>query len=517
MAGVMDTIAKFAGAARVRITSWMRRPLAWVMAIAAAGLLLVVWNLVKGDPNAEPYRMAAISRGAIARVVSATGALEPLVKVEVGSTVSGLVETVEVDFNSQVRAGQVLARLEPATFQQRVTQARANVAQSEAQLGVAEADYQRYVRLEQAGFASEQLMLQQRAARDSARAAVSQTRAALASAQIDLDRSVIRSPINGVVVDRQVDPGQSVAASFQAPILFIIAQDLSRLQANITVDEADIGDVRQDMPVRFTVDAYPDSQFEGRVSQVRQQGTQESGVVSYTVVVEADNPGRRLLPGMTANADIIIEEQLDVLRLPNAALRFRPADPRIESRGQAIAAEAGPQAGGATRAGGAGGERGPGGGGGGGRGIAQLAETLHLTEAQQASARQAVQQMMQAGTRPGPDMAPADRRSFGRRMREAALAAVEPSLSAEQRALLQAMQAAGPETRREVRRQAVAWVLRRGQPEPVAIEVGIADSGFTVLLGGDLEEGDEVIIGGGPAPKEQSGGPMGGEVRIRGT
>jgi HlyD family secretion protein len=355
-------------------------------------------------------------------------------------------------------------------------------------------------------------MLQQRAARDSARAAVSQTRAALASSQIDLDRSVIRSPIDGVVVDRQVDPGQSVAASFQAPILFIIAQDLSRLQANITVDEADIGDVRQDMAVRFTADAYPDSQFEGRVSQVRQQGAQESGVVSYTVVVEADNPGRRLLPGMTANADIVIEEQHDVLRLPNAALRFRPADPRIESLGQAVAAESGPQAGGAR------GERGGERGGGGGRGIAQLTEALQLTEAQQETARQAAQQMMQAGARPGPDMSQADRRAFGRRMREAALAAVEPSLSAEQRALLEQMQAAGPETRREVRRQAVAWVLRRGQPVPVSIEVGIADSGFTVLLGGELEEGDEVIIGGGPAAREQSGSPMGGgNVRIRGT
>ncbi len=500
----------------------------WIIGAGAIALVVIGWMSFAGGGDEEPYRTAQVDRGRISRVVSATGALEPLVKVDVGSTVSGLVQTVEVDFNSQVTVGQVLARLDPSTFQQRVTQAQANVAQAQAQLGVAEADYQRYQRLQAAGFASDQLMLQQRANRDSARAVVSQQNAALASARIDLERSVIRSPINGVVVDRQIDPGQSVAASFQAPILFIIAQDLARLQANITVDEADIGEVAEGQPVRFTVDAFPDTDFDGRVSQVRQQGTSESGVVSYVVVVEADNPRRSLLPGMTANAEIVLEEQENVLRVPNAALRFRPGDPKIAARAQDLLAASGEgqRAGGQRREGGgawaqtqggqSGGQRGEGGQRGGGRAIAQLNEALELTEAQQAIAQAASQQAMAA--------APQDRnerRAFMRRMRETIIAQLEPTLSAGQRELLAEMQAAGPGAQREVRRQAVVWVLRRGEPTPIQVEIGVADTGYAVLLGGELQEGDEVIVGGGPqapASSNPMGGPGGpGGVRIRGA
>ncbi|MGH6952392.1 MAG: efflux RND transporter periplasmic adaptor subunit, partial [Vitreimonas sp.] len=326
---------------------WSKRPallrgraLFWT---GGATLLAVVvgWNLLNGGEDEDPYRTAAVDRGAITRVVSATGTLQPLVSANVGSTVSGPVREVLVDFNTQVQAGQVLARLDPTPFQQRVVQAQAQLAQAQAQAAVADSDYQRYETLQQRGFASEQLMAQQRAARDTARAAVAQARAAVATAQTDLDRSVIRSPIDGVVVDRQVNVGQSVAASLQAPTLFIIAQDLSRLQANITVDEADIGEVDEGQTVQFTVDAFPDRSFEGRVSQVRQQGVAESGVVSYTVVVEADNPGRQLLPGMTANAEIVLEQRDNVLRVPNTALRFRPADPAIAEQGQQLMAGGG--------------------------------------------------------------------------------------------------------------------------------------------------------------------------------
>lgn len=298
--------------------------------------LLFFLSLGGQGKNQPAYRTAAVDRGAIIRVVSATGTLEPIVKANVGSTVSGPVQDVLADFNSQVRAGQVLARLDPAPFEQRVVQSQANLAQQQAQLAATEADYQRYTVLQQRGFASEQLMSQQRAARDGARAAVAQSAAALATARTDLGRSVIRSPIDGVVVDRQINVGQPVAASLQAATLFVIAQDLARLQANITVDEADIGGVREGMPVRFTVDAFADRNFEGVVSQVRQQGVSQSGVVSYTVVVRADNPNRELLPGMTANADILLEQRDDRLRMPNAALRFRPHDPRLVARAQAL-------------------------------------------------------------------------------------------------------------------------------------------------------------------------------------
>lgn len=472
-------------------------------------LLLAVWVLTRNAGPAEPYRTAAIDRGDVTRVVSATGALQPLVSVNVGSTVSGPVLSVDVDFNARVRRGQVLARLDPQSFQQRVTQAQAALSQAQAQLAVAEADYLRYVRLQQAGFASDQLIAQQRAARDTARAAVQQARAALASARVDLDRSVIRSPINGVVVDRQVNVGQSVAASFQAPTLFVIAQDLSQLQANISVDEADIGEISEGQAATFTVDAFPDRQFEARVAQVRQQGVSDQGVVSYTVVLRAPNPDRRLLPGMTANAEIVIERRGDVLRVPNAALRFRPADPALAAQGQAIATQSP-------------GAAAPQGGNGNGvanssaRGAEQLIVQLELNPQQQAALREAFRTAMQsAEPRPGPDATQAERRSFMRRVREAALSQIEAGLSDRQRGLLAAMRQGGGQLQ-EVRRHAVVWVLRNNKLSPVSIEIGSADNSNTVLLGGGLREGDQVVVGGGPSAPTQNGGMRGPGIRIRG-
>jgi len=489
----------------------------------AAGVLLVGWAVFGPKDDSEPYRSAVVDRGSITRVVSATGTLQPLVSANVGSTVSGPVQSVSVDFNSQVRAGQELARLDPTPFQQRIVQAQAQLAQAQAQAAVANSDYQRYQLLQQRGFASEQLMLQQRAARDTARAAVASASAQVASARTDLDRSIIRSPIDGVVVDRQVNVGQPVASSLQAATLFTIAQDLSRLQANITVDEADIGEVQEGQPVRFTVDAFPDREFEGRVSQVRQQGVAESGVVSYTVVVEADNPGRILLPGMTANAEIVLEQRENVLRLPNTALRFRPADPELVAQGQALL-------GGGSRRGasgeaqaqtrGEGGQQGAQRGGQRGRGVAQIADSLQLNEQQRAAAQTAFDNAQAANPR---GQGGGDRRAAMRRIREQVIAAIEPSLNAEQRELLVQMRA-GNGPRQETRNQAVVWVLRNNKPAPVQVETGVADNGFTLIHSG-LNEGDEVIIGGGPpAAAGAQNSPFGGAgrggaggVRIRGT
>jgi HlyD family secretion protein len=522
----------FAGLKQKAQELWEKRPgllrgrSLFITGGVALLVLVVGMNVLGGDSDAEPYRTAAIDRGAITRVVSATGTLQPLVSANVGSTVSGPVVEVLVDFNSQVRANQVLARLDPTPFQQRIVQAQASLAQAQAQAAVANSDYQRYVLLQQRGFASEQLMTQQRAARDTARAAVAQASAQVASARTDLERSVIRSPIDGVVVDRQVNVGQSVAASLQAPTLFIIAQDLSRLQANITVDEADIGFVDEGQQVRFTVDAFPDREFEGRVSQVRQQGASEQGVVSYTVVVEADNPGRALLPGMTANAEIILEQREDVLRLPNTALRFRPADPEIAAQGQALASE-GARSGGERqqgaqreRAQGPGGGEGQRGGGRGGRGVAQLAESLELNEQQQEQARTAFQNAM-AGAQSGGG---GDRRATMRRVRDQVIRELEPTFSARQRELLAQLRQGGG-AQREVRQEAVVWVLRNNRPAPVQVEIGVADNGYTLIHSG-LNEGDEVIIGGGPRDEsQQQGGPFGGSggrggpggARIRGA
>ncbi|MBL8545985.1 MAG: efflux RND transporter periplasmic adaptor subunit [Hyphomonadaceae bacterium] len=505
---------------------WDKRPgllrgrnLFIVGGVVAVGLL--GWTIFGGKGDEEPYRTAAVDTGSITRVVSATGTLQPLVSANVGSTVSGPVQAVLVDFNSQVRQGQVLARLDPTPFQQRIVQAQAQLAQQQAQLAVAESDYQRYALLQQRGFASEQLMAQQRAARDTARAAVASAAAQVATARTDLDRSIIRSPIDGVVVDRQVNVGQPVASSLQAATLFTIAQDLSRLQANITVDEADIGEVQEGQAVRFTVDAFPDREFEGRVSQLRQQGVAESGVVSYTVVVEADNPGRQLLPGMTANAEIVLEQRENVLRLPNTALRFRPADPELVAQGQALV-------GGGERRGRGDGEaqaqtRGERGQGGGQRvrGVAQIADSLQLSDTQRAAAQTAFDNAMAANPR---GQGGGDRRGAMRRIREQVITAIEPSLTAEQRELLTQMRAGGG-ARREVRNQAVVWVLRNNKPAPLLIETGVADNGYTLIYSG-LSEGDEVIIGGGPQAETNTqsspfgggrGGAAGGPPRIRGT
>lgn len=497
----------------------------------AAVVVLGGWMLFGPKDDTDPYRTAAVDRGAITRVVSATGTLQPLVSANVGSTVSGPVQSVSVDFNTQVRAGQELARLDPTPFQQRIVQAQAQLAQAQAQAAVANSDYQRYQLLQQRGFASEQLMAQQRAARDTARAAVASAAAQVASARTDLERSIIRSPIDGVVVDRQVNVGQPVASSLQAATLFVIAQDLSRLQANITVDEADIGEVNEGQAVQFTVDAFPDRQFEGRVSQVRQQGVAESGVVSYTVVVEADNPGRSLLPGMTANAEIVLEQRENVLRLPNTALRFRPTDPDLVAQGQALTGGARSRGGQRARDGeaqaqerGQGrGQRGEGRGGQRGqRGVAQIAESLQLNEQQRAAAQTAFDNAMAANQGGGGG---GDRRGAFRRIREQVIAAIEPTLTAEQRTLLEQMRA-GNGPRQEVRNQAVVWVLRNNKPAPVLVETGVADNGYTLIHSG-LNEGDEVIIGGGPQAENANRnsspfggggrGGSGGPPRIRGA
>jgi HlyD family secretion protein len=496
----------------------------WLILGGLLLLALAVWFFFGRGGPAEPYRTVQADRGAVTRVVSATGQLQPLVSVNVGSTVSGLVKEVNADFNSPVRAGQVLARLDPSQFQQRVDQASAQVAQAQADLSVAVADYARYAKLDRAGFASGQLMSQQRAARARAAASVRQASAALASARVDLSHSIITSPINGVVVDRQVNVGQSVAASFQAPTLFVIAQDLSQLQANIAVDEADIGEVREGQPVRFSVDAFPEDQFEGRVSQVRQQGVDTNGVVSYTVVVRADNPAGRLLPGMTANAEIVVEETQEVMRIPNAALRFRPVDEALQARAaEIVGAAKGAGGGAATQRGGgqAGAWRGAGGQGGAqGSGQAErLAEALALTAAQRAQMRAAMQSAFRAAP---PGDGAGDRRAFARRAREAAIAAIEPTLTPEQRARL-AQFRAGAGGRATPTRAGVVWVLRNGAPAPIRVELGVADDSYTEVRGGDLKPDDQIITGGGPqedrAKAKNSSSPLGGgrPVRIRGA
>jgi HlyD family secretion protein len=311
-----------------------------IIGLVAMGLLIALvasWQM-RPKPVLDPYRTTTVERGAIVKTVAASGSLQALITVDVGSQVSGQITEVKVDYNDQVRKGQVMAIIDPQTFQSRLAQAEADaaagkalIAQTEAQAANAKADFQRKATLVAKGFYSASVLDQARAttlnadaAVVSARARLRQSQAALNSTRVDLGRTTIVAPIDGVVVDRKINPGQTVAASFTAPVLFTLAQDLSKLQVKISVDEADVGQVVEGQAVKFTVDAYPDDTFAGTVTQVRKQPTVEQNVVAYTVIAVADNPGKKLLPGMTANADIVIETHPNVLKVPASALRWKP-------------------------------------------------------------------------------------------------------------------------------------------------------------------------------------------------
>jgi HlyD family secretion protein len=295
--------------------------------LLAIGVVLVAVGLVfllRGGSKKTEYLTAPVERGDISVTVSANGTLNPVTLVNVGTQVSGTVRKLSVDYNSSVVRDQVLAELDDRTYLAAVHQSEANVANAAAQVELAAANHKRSDDLYAKGYSARQDLDQTVQAEKSARA-----QWALAKAQLDRDRtnlsySVIRSPVSGVVVSREVDVGQTVAASFQTPTLFKIAQDLSKMQIDSSFAEADVGRVRVDQTVRFTVDAFPDRDFAGVVKQVRLNPTTVQNVVTYDVVVSVENPEQRLLPGMTAYVNVLLSQRPNVLKVPNAALRFRP-------------------------------------------------------------------------------------------------------------------------------------------------------------------------------------------------
>jgi HlyD family secretion protein len=350
-----------------------------LLALAIAGLS--VWQPWQKSDVTPQYRFGKVERGALSAAVSASGTLSALVTVQVGSQVSGLIKEIKADFNSPVKQDQVIARLDPETFESRVLQAEADqkaadsatevargtlsVRQAEvnkARIALDEAlrNLERKRSLIAQGFLSaaeldnaqsaadtarEQLQLVQanagvaNAQVANAQALAGQRRAALNQARIELERTVIRSPVDGVVISRNVDVGQTVAASFQAPVLFSIARDLRRMEVNVAVDEADVGRVQTGQKMRFTVDAFPGERFMAQVTQIRKAPQSNNNVVTYSVMATLDNPDLKLLPGMTASARILTEERKDVLILPNEALRFRPVQAdgtpiKLEVRGR---------------------------------------------------------------------------------------------------------------------------------------------------------------------------------------
>lgn len=281
----------------------------------------------RGDKNLQ-YRTEKTDRGTITKTVTATGTLSAVTTVQIGSQVSGVISQLYADFNSRVQKGQLLAELDPTPFQAQVEQRRADLTRAQVEAANARITLQRQQRLADSGLAAEADLDAARARFDAAQAQVSQASAALRQSEANLKYTRITSPIDGIVVDRQYDVGQTVAASFQAPTLFSIAQDLTKMQVQADVDQSDIGAVKVGQPARFTVDAYPDEEFRGRIAQIRLNALVNQNVVSYPVMIEVPNPDERLRPQMTANVTFDVATVQNVLRIPNAALRFRPESER---------------------------------------------------------------------------------------------------------------------------------------------------------------------------------------------
>ncbi|MEE4329307.1 MAG: efflux RND transporter periplasmic adaptor subunit [Wenzhouxiangella sp.] len=473
----------------------MKKGLGIAAALVFAALL--VWFFWPGEEvtTTGELETVTVDRGDITRIVSAVGSVRALNTVEVGSQLSGQVDRLVADFNTEVLAGDLLARIDPQTFERRVQEAEANLAvaranvsiqeagirKAEVNLGNARREFGRQQSLVERGLISdsdldqaESLFLSAQsdleiaeAQKRNAEATVLQREAALESARIDLERTEIRSPIDGVVIERAVDLGQTVAASLQAPLLFSIAQDLSEIQIEASVDEADIGSVTEGAPTRFTVDAFPDREFEGQVTQVRLAPIEQNNVVTYTVVITAENPGQRLLPGMTASIDIVTGVRENVLRVANAAVRFRPPEAMIAEAGDGAGAQ--------------GGRGNPG---------EQLIEMLTEMGVDE-DRRETIQSEMREvfGSLRGLFMSGADRETIRERISAATREVMLRNLDEEEMAIYEARQ-------REMEATRPATLYSRGQDGqlmPRRVRLGIADDRFTEIAAGQLGEGDVVV------------------------
>lgn len=333
------------GGARRRWKRWL--VIVLVLAVAAGA----AWHFLKPDPKAAAtqYKTEPARKGDLTVIVTATGTLKPTNSVDVGSELSGIVKSVEADYNSRVKVGQVLVRLDTSKLEATITQSRAALESAQAKVLQTKATVietraklsqlknareissgrlssQAEVDAAEAAFARAQ------ADAAAAAAAVSQARAVLEANETDLAKASIRSPINGIVLNRSVEPGQTVAAAFQAPVLFSLAEDLTRMDLHVNVDEADIGKIREGQKATFTVAAYPNRTFTAQITQARYGSSTTSGVVTYETILKVANPDLALRPGMTATADITVRELKDALLVPGAALRFTPPVVQAEEK-----------------------------------------------------------------------------------------------------------------------------------------------------------------------------------------
>ena len=530
----------------------MKRVIIGLLIVAAVGAGAGAIYIRRGGPEVQ-VQTSPVARGDIIDTVGATGTLQAVTTVQVGSQVSGNIQMLGADFNSIVKKGQVIARLDPSLFEAQLQQARANLNQTRANLTKAQSDLERtkvqltdaqqkYTRskelaaksllpqsdLDAAKIAvdSAQASLEsQQATVAQAQAAVTQSQASVNQNQVNLDHTIITAPIDGIVTQRSVDVGQTVAASMQAPTLFVIAADLTKMQVNANIDEADVGRIRPGQHVTFHVDAYPTDNFEGTVSQIRLQPVVVSNVTTYGTVIDVPNPQLKLKPGMTANVKVEIAKRTDVLRVPNAALRFRPTPDLFAALNQQVPPEA-------TTGGGRG--RGGQGGGGARRNAegagsaspgppAPTASAPSMTGAPQNPAR-APNQGADRGGRGGSGggggrgfdparmmerfktMSPEDQQQFIARMKDrgqdtstfesAAAKPSAPSLrpkssTGSSAQTIDALFAPLP----VVETRGRAWVFMNHELKPVNLRLGISDGTNTELLSTELQQGMEVVTG----------------------
>ena len=519
----------------------MKNPLPKLIAVAvllAAAAAGWYWIGTRSSGDEVKYRLAKVERGPLAAVVVASGTLNAVTTVQVGSQISGQVQDIYADFNSAVKKNQVIARIDPATFELRVAQARADLDAGESAVAVARAglaaqqaevgrvkvaladaqrDLERKKSLVEKSFISPAELDKARTLYDSTReqlksveaqihvseaqvksalAAVKQRESLLKQAQVDLERTVIRAPVDGTVILRNVDAGQTVAASLQAPVLFTIAQDLRDMQVEAAIDEADVGRLRVAQRASFTVDAFPRRSFNGEIRQIRKSPVNVQNVISYTVVISAANSDLSLLPGMTANVRVAVDSRDGVLKVPNAALRFRGGTAAGAAEGKAD----GPppaQAGGDNAA---------------QQFRGRVYAELKPDDSQKAKLDQVFDEvrLKLVALRELPQES--DRRKAGERLRAESQVRVMELLTESQKPVYERLLGELGGARAGGSAAGRLWLRGPdGQPLPVEVRTGLTDGTSTELVAGPLKEGDEVILGPGEptAAAKKAGGPAG--------
>lgn len=489
-----------------------------LVGIAGAGY----WYF-SGGQAPQGFRLAKIERGDLVAAVSSTGTLNPVVSVQVGSQVSGQVKEIFVDYNSVVKKGDVIARIDPDSFTLRVNQAmadleagrataltqranlgalQAEVSRAQVALAEAERNLKRNQMLVEKGFVSQAALETSQAAVATAReqvktaqaqravgeaqvkngeALVKQRESQLSQARVDLERTTIRAPVDGIVISRSVDAGQTVAASLQAPTLFLIARNLTDMQVEASIDESEIGRIAVGQDATFTVDSFPGRTFRGKVTQVRKAALVVQNVVTYTAIISAPNPDLTLLPGMTTNVRITVANREKTLKLPNAALRYRPPGVEAPAKGQKGAPRSEAGAGAA-----------PGGGGQGQANRERLVRELGLN-AEQAAKLEAIQRSTAERIAAISTDDPAQRKKEAARLRAQSRSEIAAILNDEQRTRYETL---ASEQRGVATRTGTVWTTdASGKPKSVNVRLGITDGSHTELLGGDLKEGDSVIVG----------------------